>query len=113
ITEDTPYCWASLMQKCWHSVPLERPSIGEIHKEIYSGCWNLAKIFTEAENKRQELLKSGGFIVKHVHPHQKNHSKLLNPTIDSMFSSLHQSFRFSTPDPVNSFQNVSNYSFNI
>ncbi|CAG8820399.1 340_t:CDS:1, partial [Dentiscutata erythropus] len=66
------------------------------------------KIFIEAENKRKELLKSGRFIAKHMHPHQKTHSKLLNPTINSMLSSLHRSFRFSRPDSVNSFQYISN-----
>ncbi|CAG8811574.1 20691_t:CDS:1, partial [Dentiscutata erythropus] len=98
ITEDTPQCWAILMQKCWHSVPLERPSINEIHSEINSSYWNVDKIFIEAENKRKELLKSGRFNAKLMHPHQKTHSKLLNPTIDLMLSSLYRSFRFSTPD---------------
>ncbi|RIB22098.1 kinase-like domain-containing protein, partial [Gigaspora rosea] len=34
ITEDTPQCWAILMQKCWCSEPLKRPSISEIYSEI-------------------------------------------------------------------------------
>ncbi|CAG8685356.1 23756_t:CDS:2, partial [Racocetra persica] len=44
------------------------------------------KIFIEAENKREELLKSGQFIAKYMHPCSKTHSKLLNPTIDLMLS---------------------------
>ncbi|CAG8822626.1 23074_t:CDS:1, partial [Dentiscutata erythropus] len=110
ITEDTPQCWAILMQKCWHSVPSERPSVGEIYSEINSGYWNIDKIFIESENKRQELLESGEFIAKLMHPHSKTHSKLLNPTIDSMLSSLHRSFRFSIPDSVNSLQYISSNS---
>ncbi|RIB21905.1 kinase-like domain-containing protein, partial [Gigaspora rosea] len=31
ITEDTPQCWAILMQKCWQSDPLKRPTINEIY----------------------------------------------------------------------------------
>ncbi|CAG8515679.1 637_t:CDS:2 [Dentiscutata heterogama] len=69
----------------------------------------IADLGFKAENKRQELFNSGRFIVKHVHPHHKTHSKLLSPTIDLMLSSL----GFSILDSVNSFQNSSNYSFNI
>ncbi|RIB27884.1 kinase-like domain-containing protein [Gigaspora rosea] len=106
ITEDTPQCWAILMQKCWCSEPLERPSISEIYSEINSRYWNLDKIFTEAENKRQELFKSGKFIAKHMHPQSKTYSKLLTPTIDSLLSILHQKPKFSTSGSVNSFQTL-------
>ncbi|RIB11646.1 hypothetical protein C2G38_2202874 [Gigaspora rosea] len=109
ITEDTPIFWAILMQKCWCSEPSERPSISEIYK-IISSYWNVDNIFLEAENKRQGLLKSGKFIVKHMHPHSKTHSKLLTPTIDSLLSSLH---RFSMLGSVNFFQNIGSDSFNI
>ncbi|KAF0416230.1 NOD3 protein [Gigaspora margarita] len=101
------------MQKCWCSEPLERPSISEIDSEINSSYWNIDKIFVEAENKRQELLKSGKFIAKHIHPHSKTHSKLLNPTIGSLPSNLHRSFRFYMSGPVNFFQNSDGDSFNI
>ncbi|RIB11622.1 kinase-like domain-containing protein [Gigaspora rosea] len=106
ITEDTPQCWNVLMQKCWFSEPLERPSISEMYSEINSSYWNVDKIFTEAENKRQELFKSGKFIAKHMHPHSKTHSKLLTPIIDSLLSSLDRKFKFSTSGSVNSFQNI-------
>ncbi|RIB11623.1 kinase-like domain-containing protein, partial [Gigaspora rosea] len=96
ITEDTPQCWAILMQKCWCLEPLERPSISEIYSEINSKYWNLDKIFTEAENKRQELF-----------------NKLLTPTIDSLLSILHRKPKFSTPESVNSFQNIGSDSFYI
>ncbi|RIB20719.1 kinase-like domain-containing protein [Gigaspora rosea] len=113
ITEDTPQCWAILMQKCWHSEPAKRPSINEVYSEIISSYWNVKKIFTEAENKRQELFKSGKFNAKHMHPHSKTHSKLLNPTIDSLHSSLYRRFKFSTSGSVNSFQNIGSDSFYI
>ncbi|RIB11615.1 kinase-like domain-containing protein [Gigaspora rosea] len=73
IAEDTPQCWAILMQKCWNSEPLERPSISEIYSEINSKYWDVRKIFIEADNKRQELFKSGNsllniyiLILKHI-----------------------------------------------
>ncbi|RIB13045.1 hypothetical protein C2G38_2199002 [Gigaspora rosea] len=113
ITDDTPQCWAILMQKCWNSEPIKRPSIGEIYNEITSSYWNVTIISTEAENKRQELFKSGKFIAKHMHPHSRTHSKLLTPTIGSVLSSLHRSFRFSMSGSVNFFQNISSDSFNI
>ncbi|CAG8822826.1 21454_t:CDS:2, partial [Racocetra persica] len=91
ITKDTPQCWAILMQKCWHSNPLKRPTIDEIYDEVNSAYWDENKCYIkEAENKRQELLSAGKFLVKYMHPHSKTHSKLLNPTIDSMLLDLFQ-----------------------
>ncbi|RIB10564.1 kinase-like domain-containing protein [Gigaspora rosea] len=114
ITEDTPFIWAILMQQCWHSDPLKRPSINEIYNEINSSYWNVNKIFIDAENKRQELLESGKFIVKSIHPHSKTHSQLLNPTIDSMLSNLFQNSRASTSSSIDYLQRVGScHSFNI
>ncbi|CAG8845028.1 15807_t:CDS:1, partial [Racocetra persica] len=112
ITEDTPQCWAILIQKCWHPNPSERPPINEIYSEIISNYWNIDKIFIEAENKRKELLKSRKFIAKYMHPCSKTHSKLLNPTIDSMFS-LFQNSRFFTSGSTDSSQNISILSLNL
>ncbi|RIB10446.1 kinase-like domain-containing protein [Gigaspora rosea] len=111
ITEDTPRFWAILMQKCWCSEPLERPSIGEIYSEINYRYRTVNKIFIESENKRQELLKSGKFIAKHTHPHSKTHSKLLTPTIETLLSNLHRNFRFSMSSSVNFFQTIGSDSF--
>src|ERR1041384_3590845 len=36
ITNDTPECFAALMEKCWDSDPLKRPLIYEIEKTIYN-----------------------------------------------------------------------------
>ncbi|CAG8766599.1 14192_t:CDS:2, partial [Racocetra persica] len=66
----------------------------------------------KAENKRKELLKSGQFIAKYMHPCSKTHSKLLNPTIDSVLSVLFQTSRSFASSSIDSFQNVSSYSFN-
>ncbi|CAG8456307.1 14794_t:CDS:2 [Cetraspora pellucida] len=110
----TPHCWASLMQKCWHSDPSKRPTIDEIYYEVYSRYWDLDKIFTEAEEKRQELLNAGKFIAKYMHPHYKTHSQLLNPTIDSMLLDLLQGSKsFTLRRPIDSFQSISSDSFNI
>ncbi|CAG8743762.1 17501_t:CDS:2, partial [Cetraspora pellucida] len=107
ITEDTPRCWATLMQKCWHSDLLKRPSINEIDREINSKIkpinseyWKIDKNFIQAENKRQELLNSGKFIVRYMHPHSKTHSQLLNPTIDFMHSYLIQNLRTNSYQPI-------------
>ncbi|CAG8754839.1 6608_t:CDS:2, partial [Cetraspora pellucida] len=111
ITEDTPHCWAILMQKCWQSDPLERPTIDEIYDEVNSRYWNENESFIkEAENKRQKLLNTGKLAVKYMHPHSKTHSQLLNPTIDSMLLQGSKSF---TLQPIDSFQSISSDSFNI
>ncbi|CAG8719781.1 8875_t:CDS:10, partial [Cetraspora pellucida] len=102
VTEDTPRCWSILMQKCWQSDPLKRPTINEIFDEVNSKYWNENSCYMQAaEIKRQELINTGKFVAKYMHPHSKTHSKLLNPTIDSMF-------QYSR-----SFQNISSDLFNI
>ncbi|CAG8601114.1 18155_t:CDS:2 [Cetraspora pellucida] len=113
ITEDTPHCWAILMQKCWHSDPLERPTIDEVYDEVNSRYWYTDEIFIEAENKQQELFNAGKFIAKYMHPHSKTHSKLLNPTIDSMLLNLLQGSKSFTLRPIDYFQSISSDSFNI
>ncbi|RIB11613.1 kinase-like domain-containing protein [Gigaspora rosea] len=56
-----PYVAPEIFRKKQYSLPLERPSISEIYSEINSRYWNVDKIFTEAENKRQELFKFFAF----------------------------------------------------
>ncbi|CAG8594510.1 1083_t:CDS:2 [Cetraspora pellucida] len=114
ITEDTPHCWAILMQKCWHSDPLKRPTIDEIFDEVNSKYWNETQSFIEeAENKRQKLLNTGKLAVKYMHPHSKTHSQLLNLTIDSMILNLLQGSKSITLRPIDSFQSINSDSFNI
>ncbi|CAG8480594.1 14169_t:CDS:2, partial [Cetraspora pellucida] len=114
ITEDTPQCWATLMQKCWHSDPLKRPSINEIDHEINFKYWKIDENFIEAENKRQELFKSGKFIVRNMHPHSKTHSQLLNPTINVMLSGLIRGSISSASSSIDTLHSIGNsYSFNI
>ncbi|CAG8743148.1 3815_t:CDS:2, partial [Dentiscutata erythropus] len=87
-----------------------------IHRDIHDGnilinketYWNVDKISIEADNERQELLKHGKFVAKYMHPHSKTHSILLNPIV-----SILPSFKFSTSDSLNSFQNISNDSLFI
>ncbi|PKY27506.1 kinase-like protein [Rhizophagus irregularis] len=62
ITEDTPECYAKLMQKCWDSDPLKRPVISEILVDFIVE-WNPSFIstkftgtFKQAEKKRTELI---------------------------------------------------------
>ncbi|CAG8779370.1 36310_t:CDS:2, partial [Racocetra persica] len=83
ITEDTPQCWAILMQKCWHPDPLERPAIDKI-----SGEKSLSSSFLKL-------------------------SELLNPTIDSALLDLFQGSRSFTLRSIISFQNIKSDSFNI
>ncbi|CAG8795291.1 22375_t:CDS:2, partial [Cetraspora pellucida] len=114
ITEDTPHCWAILMQKCWQSDPLKRPTIDELYDVVNSRYWNENESFIkEAENKRQKLLNAGKLTVKYMHPHSKTHSQLLNPTIDSMLLDLLQGSKSFTLLPIDSFQSISSDSFNI
>ncbi|CAG8464226.1 820_t:CDS:2 [Cetraspora pellucida] len=114
ITEDTPHCWAILMQRCWHSDPSKRPTIDEIFDEVNSRYWNENESFIkEAENKRQELLNAGKLTVKYIHPHAKTHSQLLNPTIDSMLLDFHKGSKYFTLRSIDSFQSISSDSFNI
>ncbi|CAG8602811.1 14705_t:CDS:2 [Cetraspora pellucida] len=111
--ENTPHCWAILVQKCWHSDPSKRPTIDEIFDEVNSRYWGLDKIFAEAEEKRQELFNAGKFIAKYMHPHSKTHSQLLNPTIDSMLLDSLQGSKSFILRPIGSFQSISSDSFNI
>ncbi|CAG8457849.1 15574_t:CDS:2 [Cetraspora pellucida] len=109
---------STLMQKCWRSDPLKRPSINEIDHEIYSKInskyWTINENFIQAENKWQELLNSGKFIVRYMHPHSKTHSQILNPTIDFMHSDLIQSSNSSTSSSIVSLHSIGDYySFNI
>ncbi|RIB18765.1 kinase-like domain-containing protein [Gigaspora rosea] len=114
ITEDTPQCWAILMQKCWQSDPLKRPTINEIYDEVNSEDWNDDKCYMQrAEKKRQKLHNTGKFIVNYMHPHSKTHSILLNPIIDSMLLDLFRGSRSFTSRSLDSFQNITSDSFNI
>ncbi|CAG8600267.1 20727_t:CDS:2 [Cetraspora pellucida] len=105
ITKDTPHCWAILMQKCWHSDPLKRPTIDEIYYEVNSRYWNENESFIkEAEDERQGLFNAGKLTVNYMHPHSKTHSQLLNPIIDTMLLNLLQGSKSFTLPPMDSFR---------
>jgi serine/threonine protein kinase len=59
ITNDTPECFSSLMNKCWDSNPKKRPSAEEIYETFYFWLFRKEHIeqFNEAEKRRLELLE--------------------------------------------------------
>ncbi|GBC37071.2 kinase-like domain-containing protein [Rhizophagus irregularis DAOM 181602=DAOM 197198] len=60
ITEDTPECFANLMNSCWSSDPQERPTMKKIRKILGSWYFRNKNIeqFNKAEIKRRELINS-------------------------------------------------------
>ncbi|GES96370.1 kinase-like domain-containing protein [Rhizophagus clarus] len=70
ITNDTPVCYAYLMERCWNSNPSERPSAKEILELTYA--WSFlqkdCEMFNEAEEMRVDLIKlkklGPGFVEK-------------------------------------------------
>ncbi|RHZ57504.1 hypothetical protein Glove_386g55 [Diversispora epigaea] len=103
ITEDTPERWASLMKRCWHPDPSQRPTIQEIgvlsrefRDYYFYGSEDPKKYdvwfeFNEAEKKRLEMVKSKKPFVKnpgYEHPNSRYYSTSLNSMLESINSTV-------------------------
>ncbi|CAB4433026.1 unnamed protein product [Rhizophagus irregularis] len=90
ITIDTPETFANLMKRCWDSDSSKRPSIIEIKETVdnwYNKCKKNDEIFTKAENKRLELVKSKKIGPELQHPGVVYNSQSLNSFISQVSSS--------------------------
>ncbi|POG64936.1 kinase-like domain-containing protein [Rhizophagus irregularis DAOM 181602=DAOM 197198] len=80
---EAPNCYVELMERCWDSVPDNRPNAIEIIDIIYS--YNLGlngeinKQFKEAEEYRKVNISSIEINQSTTHPQASNISRLLNP----------------------------------
>ncbi|RIA93803.1 kinase-like domain-containing protein [Glomus cerebriforme] len=108
ITEDTPKCYAELMESCWNPDPNKRPSITEICKALHSWCRydeNVnVKQFFQADIKRIRLINSKMLGPKFT---EKPHS-------DAIYTSRPLSFFISkclsiNPSSIISFDNKQDY----
>ncbi|CAI2176631.1 17786_t:CDS:2 [Funneliformis geosporum] len=82
ITDDTPKCFANLMERCWDHDPSKRPHALEICKTL--GRWSSKsenfEQFNQAEKKRSALIglnELGPNFTKELHP--KAFTNKLNP----------------------------------
>ncbi|CAB4426149.1 unnamed protein product [Rhizophagus irregularis] len=83
---EAPKCYVELMERCWDSVPDNRPNAIEIENIIYSYNFGLnseiKKQFKEAEEYRKVNISSISSIEINqstTHPQASNISQLLNP----------------------------------
>ncbi|GET65190.1 kinase-like domain-containing protein [Rhizophagus irregularis DAOM 181602=DAOM 197198] len=83
---EAPKCYVELMERCWDSVPDNRPNAIEIENIIYSYNFGLnseiKKQFKEAEEYRKVNISSISSIEINqstTHPQASNISRLLNP----------------------------------
>ncbi|CAB5388481.1 unnamed protein product [Rhizophagus irregularis] len=80
---EAPNCYVELMERCWDSVPDNRPNAVEIENIIYSYNFGLngeiKKQFKEAEEYRKVNISSIEINQSITHSQASNISRLLNP----------------------------------
>ncbi|PKC57143.1 hypothetical protein RhiirA1_472955 [Rhizophagus irregularis] len=80
---EAPNCYVELMERCWDSVPDNRPNAVEIENIIYSYNFGLngeiKKQFKKAEKYRKVNISSIEIDQSITHPQASNISRLLNP----------------------------------
>ncbi|RHZ61697.1 hypothetical protein Glove_346g101 [Diversispora epigaea] len=128
ITEDTPECWAILMQRCWHPNPSQRPTIQEIsklsnifydtryydvdyNKNFCPYVYDIRLKFNEAEKKRLEMVESKKPFVKnpgYEHPNSRYYNISLNSMLESINSTVSDLFSNDNNDNL-----LSNNNFDI